>query len=382
MTVTWFVGNGFDLSVGFKTDFDTFVRTYLHGSIPGWSPAGRSRQEKRAIRKGKSMIRRHMRKKVINWSDMELALGQCTEYYTDTDKSRAEFTALRHDLEDSLSQYLRVTTRMGEKDWIRPEHSREIASAFRRALEKPPQGLENSARETVHKLWNLHSAGPLTCNFVNFNFTDVFDRCLQAYQPLSGKPSADGGGRPAVTVRKVFHAHGTVDRAKVLGVGNYFQIANKALQRGTFADGFVKMALYKGIEPNAYLEVKAMLDSSSLLIVTGMSLGKTDSHWWDLVANWLAEQPDRLVVIHWYRPGMELGRGETRIRERNKVDALLCDAIGCGRYPLLVHRFLVTYNEPVFGLRLVPPLPESRLTRAKNWLLAHARRLTGARRAA
>ena len=147
-------------------------------------------------------------------------------------------------------------------------------------------------------------------------------------------------------MRKVFHAHGTVDRAKVLGVSNYFQITNKALQRGSFADGFVKMALYKGIEPNAYQEVKAMLDSSSLLIVTGMSLGKTDSHWWDLVANWLAEQSDRLVVIHWYRPGMELGRGETRIRERNKVDALLCDAIGCGRYPSLVHRFLLTYNEP------------------------------------
>ncbi len=67
---------------------------------------------------------------------------------------------------------------------------------------------------------------------------------------------------------------------------------------------------------------------------------------------------------------------------RTYLDTLLCNAIGCGRYPLLVHWFLVTYNEPVFGLQLVPPLPKSRLKRAKKWLWAQARRLTGARRAA
>ena len=202
MTATWFVDNGFDLSVGFKTGYQEFIKAYLRGRIPGRPPAGRSRPEKRAIRKGKSMIRRHMRKKIINWSDMELALGECTDYYADTDKSRAEFTALRHDLEDSLSQYLRLTTRMGEKDWIRPERSREIAGAFRRVLENPPQGLEDTARGPCIRFGTCTAQGrsPATLS------ASTLPMCLTAACKLTSpraesRWAMEAAGRPLRCVR-------------------------------------------------------------------------------------------------------------------------------------------------------------------------------------
>ena len=82
MDVTYFIGNGFDLSLGLRTGYRSFLREYLKKPVKAARPndpnaaAGLTAVQARAIRRGKRMICEHLRKGCINWSDMEAALGE------------------------------------------------------------------------------------------------------------------------------------------------------------------------------------------------------------------------------------------------------------------------------------------------------------------
>ena len=132
MDVTYFIGNGFDLSLGLRTGYRSFLREYLKKPVKVARPndpnaaAGLTAVQARAIRRGKRMICEHLRKGCINWSDMEAALGECTVYFHNTPESRKAYATLRKDIVTELSQYLIGQARMNSGGVIRRSSTRKL----------------------------------------------------------------------------------------------------------------------------------------------------------------------------------------------------------------------------------------------------------------
>ncbi len=364
MDVTYFIGNGFDLSLGLRTGYRSFLREYLKKPVKVARPndpnaaAGLTAVQARAIRRGKRMICEHLRKGCINWSDMEAALGECTVYFQNTRESRKAYATLRKDIVTELSQYLIGQARMNSGGVIRPEQHPQIADAFAAVLENPLQGLPATDMQQLEPIWKKHSSEPMGCHFISFNYTNVLDKCLNVYRQQN-RCTRQAGAPLSILAHKVFHAHGTVHQGMVFGVSNYFQIKNASLRDKPFGRGIIKPFQCDDNHSDAIQTVQAVLSRSKLLVVAGMSVGVTDSHWWNLVAHWLLENQENHVIIHYYDPCLHVERGDCANEVRTLIDRTLLEAIGAGGYPMISDRFHITMNEKLFGLRLVEqPKPE------------------------
>jgi hypothetical protein len=360
MGVTYFIGNGFDLSMGLRTGYRDFLRAYLRNRLPAAEP--RTAQEARAVWWGKWMIRLRLRRSDVNWSDMEEALGQYTRYYRDTPSSRAAFEALRHDIESSLSAYLIAESRKKSGGLIKPEHYAQVFAAFDRVLKNPLQFLDPGGQRLEGDSVANGAQAPLRCHFISFNYTTVFDDCLNVYRAAIDA-SQGGAEPPPMTVDAVFHAHGLAERAMIFGVSNYDQIDNSALRGKDFADGLIKPRLCESNHNHAEETVLRALRGSRLLVVIGMSVGVTDIHWWEIVGQWLMRSPDNHMIIHYGKPGLHIELGDTAAKVRAMIECTLRRAIGDGRYVDIADRVHITLNQFSFGFRLVDAPPEGRLKR-------------------
>jgi hypothetical protein len=87
MNTLFFIGNGFDLSLGLKTSYNDFYKYYTN-----------QLSKNDSIKELKKSISSDLK----NWSDLELALGK----YTERINSLEEFDSVFEDLSNALSTYL------------------------------------------------------------------------------------------------------------------------------------------------------------------------------------------------------------------------------------------------------------------------------------
>ena len=88
MNTLFIIGNGFDLNLDLKTSYKDFYEYYK-----------KTPSTNEEIRK----LKLDIEKDIINWSDLELALGN----YTEEIEKAEEFEMIFEDLLDHLSKYLR-----------------------------------------------------------------------------------------------------------------------------------------------------------------------------------------------------------------------------------------------------------------------------------
>lgn len=281
MNITFMIGNGFDINLGLKTSYHSFLQHYRH-------PAS---TDTAAILRFKEMIDRNLDK----WSDVELALGACTQHFTG-ERGSDEFFECYDDIFDSLARYLsQAEQRLNS---CKPE---TLGEGVLHALNTWEQGFRTQRKARIDQALIQHSGG-YHYHFLVFNYTRTVDRCLAALpQPHKTGARIHNGNTYANSVGETVHVHGFTDRDMILGVNDRSQIADHDIfaNRLIFdTDRLIKIAANRLYEENTDETAHQLLRESHLLYIYGMSLGDTDQLWWQRIEELMHQRPKLHVIIY------------------------------------------------------------------------------------
>lgn len=292
--ITFLVGNGFDLKAGLKTSYRDFYSYYIEQYPEDW-------------------LAQKISENMDAWSDLELELGRITDQISP--QMEGEFWDSEKNLENALTKYLNAEMeriRFGDAD-IRDKTETQVYRSL--------TGFHMfSQEETMKNVKNImDDAGKQKeYSFISFNYTDTLEQCLNTY-----------GQRFALSLlnissyrdQKVLHVHGSLrDHDMVLGVNDEEQILNK-----NFRDNNSRLCLIKSCINDSYKntrtkDAQAIIDSSDIICIFGMSLGKTDQMWWYSIATWLRKNDSHELIIFSKEEGEYLNRKLLMIQEQKIRD--------------------------------------------------------------
>lgn len=257
------VGNGFDLGLGLKTGYQDFLRSYLNRKL----------KINNVVDKFVSKIRQDKE----SWGDAELAFGQL-DFSSLGEDVESVYRMCIHDFQQSLESYLsdeasRLVISNGQLAGIRKQLALAVISIIGRV------GL--NARFDEKKR--------VVVNILTLNYTDTIDRLLD----FGGKTLRSriyfkhNGSNIEVEFREVVHLHGQIGMGYqvLFGVDNPSQVADEKLRSLCESAGYLLKPQKARIgNLSQYWKGKEILGKSDVVILFGVSFGKTDMSWWDEIA--------------------------------------------------------------------------------------------------
>ena len=285
MNITFLIGNGFDLACGLRTAYTNFVDYYL------MVPSKNLNIE---------LFKKKIEKDLKTWADAEYAFGQYTRIYSP--ERVANFQECRDDFIMQLVEYLGKQERRIDGKFIEAAQS-----DFLNGLVKFDNSLTDDSTETFINLYNNCGIDERTINVITFNYTNVFEKLIKAVSSqdeseiMSFTPLLNGT-RSSDVLGDFIHIHGKRSNPPVIfGVDNESQIANEELKAmPKFVRSMIKPELNNGLHKNLVRRCLKILDNSSIICIYGMSIGLTDTFWWNVIVEWLhADSLHQLIYYAW-----------------------------------------------------------------------------------
>lgn len=303
MNITYLIGNGFDIGLGLKTDYRSFLDGYFRqpneSSEVGW-------------------LKDHILRETELWSDAEIAFGalqfsafggnsfetyeRCLESFVGalsrcliSENGRLQIPAAKQD--EVSARFLNGVLRLGE--YMTPE----CKEYYRKALLQPP---------------------PLMLTFVTFNYTDSLERILglKANAPKEFMVEIEKDKSVKVVVNGVLHAHGSLESDFVFGVDEDKQIADPDVRAYCVRNGGVIKARLEqktGLR-NRKCAMEA-INKANMIITYGLSFGETDRSWWKALYSCFNGRNVPLVVCPFVKEFPDSGYScsyRARMYEREK----------------------------------------------------------------
>jgi len=331
MDITFLIGNGFDLSVGLKTRYTDFYPYYFYQAESPNAPV--------------DVFKESIGKDLITWADAEVALGECTGKYTL--KQAQNFRDCCDDFLSKLSAYLILQ----EKKFT-DINKESVKRCFLKGLTEFQSFLFDQQTAAIDRLLNAHASEGYTYHFINFNYTHCFDKCLEMLGPKGTKLS---GQIYCKKIGELIHIHGAVGdhgHGMIMGVNDKSQVKNKAiLNKCELMLTIIKPMANENNHLDYFQRCLNAIDSSSIICVFGMSLGKTDNTWWKQIGRNLQEHPDRQLILfqqrNGYRPWIF---ADYLIAERETQDLFFKNAdIAKADRDSLRNRIHIVVNVDLFG---------------------------------
>ncbi|MFI3255104.1 MAG: AbiH family protein [Eubacteriales bacterium] len=284
-TVTFMIGNGFDLNLGLPTSYREFYAYYT-------SPEN-CQDDSLIVQNLKSNITENL----TNWSDLETAMGEFSRELSDFEECNLCFK----DITLNLEHYLHEKCNLPEKTDISRvrEISKglptEISEAFR--VNRYFHSMIDHANRQQHYT---------NIGVINFNFTDHVNNLVCSYfdqfdhKFLGKKPKSIKSYSIRIgNDRYHTQIHGKMNRSPIIGVDNVSQLA--IYREGRIsreeAELFTKMKL--NVHADRYWNTNFCMEQlrkSDIIFIYGMSIGETDKIWWDTVIKCLQTPKVNLVI--------------------------------------------------------------------------------------
>lgn len=332
MEITYFIGNGFDLAMGLRTSYRDFVAHYR--KTPTSEPCH-------------LFLNRLIEKDINTWADAEVALGQCTgEFQTGQENL---FCDCYKDFVLSLSKFLKKA----DTSCVIPSEITNIRHHYLLALSSlesfiPP------ARSDLRSALSERNSRPRHYSFLNFNYTNIFDRGLHV---LGDPGDAIYRRTPDIcdTIGRVYHIHGEYKHGMVMGVDNDDQISNKPFtQNATIRQRLIKPEVNGDLNPELVADCKRTISKSQIIIVFGMSIGKTDRTWWTSLGEWLKNDASHQLIIFTYQQHLDARlAGHINAAERDMQNLFLqYTALSAVERDRARRQITVILNSELFGKKL------------------------------
>jgi len=268
MNIVHIIGNGFDLNLGLKTDYKSFYNYYLQAAAK--SPGVE------ALKKGMSDV-------IINWSDLEIALGEYTKHINSTE----EFDEIFEDILNELSDYL-------GKEENTLAITKVPSYKFYEDLWNPQQYLPTSDRNTLVSFKGNRTTSGNDVNIISLNYTQTIERLLNNLK--SRARILNLYADRAVYLNAVEHLHGFLDNRMILGVNDVSQISNSSFHTNEdVLNVLVKPFCNKVSKETTDDKCIKLVNDADLICIFGCSLGDSDKYWWELIGNWL--KGDKKLII-------------------------------------------------------------------------------------
>lgn len=286
MKLLLILGNGFDLNLGMPTSYCHFLKYFMASSAYDGS--------ENSV-KLKSLISNDYDK----WSDLELALGEVSSQFDDAD----DYIEAVETIAQALSVYLSEADK-------RFEPTPDMVKKFVGDIEN----FESYFDLKQQHLWNryLESGYNDTTkweyNVMTFNYTSTVEKLLRmAVDDLGGNMSA---------IKGIEHIHMPLEEGLLMGVNDESQIANRYFQssypvKTTIVKPFVNKEFDDGVDTKC----RKMINDADVILLFGVSLGKTDACWWQYIGNAMLQSHKALIYCP-FDTEKQL-RNKTQILRRN-----------------------------------------------------------------
>ncbi|MEN6420043.1 MAG: AbiH family protein, partial [Clostridiaceae bacterium] len=191
-------------------------------------------------------------------------------------------------------------------------------------------------------------------SIINFNYTHVFDHGIDV---LGRNGVAINGKTPpnCDTIGEVYHIHGKFSHEMVMGVDGDDQIANQDFARNAgIRQRIIKPEINEALNHGLVMDCKKTISKSQIIVVFGMSIGKTDRTWWKSVGEWLKRSKDHQLIIFIHIEGQDTRlAGSINVTERGTQNRLLnFTALTDVEKENVRHQITVVLNCELFGTRL------------------------------
>lgn len=285
MNITFLVGNGFDLNLGLRTTYLDFIKQYKS------TPASESHLID---------LRRNMDENEKLWSDAELAFGQYTRRFLETEADK--FLDCQEDFCMHLVTYLKKEEEILLNSYS--ERKKDIQATFQN-LDSELLRFPSAEKDRIQVVYNRYSDSKVIYNFITYNYTRVLDEYVNSLCKegvVLGNHTSPKGVICNHVLGNVVHVHGTVDKDMVFGVNDESQIANLKLfsQDEYYKNFLIKVSANKMYQENMDAKVHDLLVKSQIIVIYGMSLGATDNIWWNRINDWLEGSQDRHLLVYYH----------------------------------------------------------------------------------
>lgn len=278
MNVAFFIGNGFDLQLGLKTGYKSFLEWY--------TKLDSDDQDIQAFREYLQLQPGEW------WSDAEVAMGQYLEGFTD--ETIAIYFKNIRDFKLRLSEYLSY-----ENLKYHCENDIKVIESFRDFMLKSADDV--MPRPRMFRLNEERKKYNTLIHFVTFNYTDALDRILKKTKQKYGLLDASSNiltGDVATKIGKVYHIHGTLTSSLVMGVDNSGQLSSSNITNlSKLSRTLIKPIVNDELGRSDHEDAISMLRDCNYLFFYGLSFGITDKTWWDLVKKKLINDNHCQAVI-------------------------------------------------------------------------------------
>ncbi|MCL2405507.1 MAG: bacteriophage abortive infection AbiH family protein [Defluviitaleaceae bacterium] len=286
MSLTFILGNGFDLNIGLPTSFRDYLKVYREDSC------------------GESEMLKRFKTKILNdsawedWVDFEEGIGKQSKKFDDRNMEQ-QAKHFVDCLEDFYMHFMKYLIALSKRVNISRDMNAELKKFVKSINLFYTQVSDAKIARTLKNIINGHEV-----NFLQLNYTDIFDRLVDE-SDLDGELQQGNDG-----IRRIgesIHVHGHVKKSyPVMGVGNPSQISNESIRNDPDVKRmFIKQNLLNvlkesnlppGIEMDKALNI---IDKSTVFCIFGSSIGSTDIMWWERIGSWLKDDPknEKYVII-------------------------------------------------------------------------------------
>jgi len=309
MSVLFFIGNGFDVALGLKTQTKDFLTHYVSRKDSKTTPA---------VVKLMCDIESDMRG-LKTWANLEAKLGEYTDGYDDTNVQ--DCIDAYQDIQKCLNDYIKGED-SNAKQAVEEIKSSTVTAIFDEILEFFTDFISKVAKGHNTKIKNCLQANRrghvnpknIYYNFLNFNYTSALELCVGN---IKSPVSSDSFNWTSSEVKSV---HGKIDNYPIIGVDNVSQIKNAAFrEKHDILSLLVKPFILKELQGDEVATATQLINKSCVICIFGMSLGSTDKTWWAYIGNWLIKYANRILVIFSYTREFQSVLSSARLSKEKSI---------------------------------------------------------------
>ena len=338
MHITYLFGNGLDLAWGLKTSYMDF-----YNYLDVLSKDDESLKNNLIYSK---LLEDKNNHKIELWSDYEKRLGEITTIVTDDNKQKFEDDKTQLDL--LLQNYLKIEESKIEMN------SDESLNIITGSFIELVQCHRPSDSNLIVNILKQHPSQPFYFNIISFNYTKtislMFNHKENAISTL--KIAQYPSGSYNSHLLNPFYLHGTLDDGQmVIGIDNNEQIANVSLRNDDFSYLMIKTNL---LEESGYLHLEKFtqtINGSNGICIYGLSVGATDSTYWEIIKKRLLAD-FTILVIYSYIAGYDQTQRhiakDRRIREKIRNQFFENSNATDDEKNILKDKIIVEINHPLF----------------------------------
>lgn len=287
MRVLWLFGNGLDISLGLKTSYYDFYQFLLTLEVKGLI------SENNIIYKQLKHDFEHNKQDL--WSDYELRLGDLTNQISEEDITR--FTDNKIEIDLLLSNYLKSEE---QKLNIDKDRIYEILTNSFSEIANCSRRVDNDA--VIQLLATCHYSN-FHFKAISFNYTKTVSLlwCENLKELKNFRIKDYPNTSYSCLLDSPFYLHGTLDDGEmIIGVNDTSQIINSNLKDNEeLGDVLIKTNLLNNAGQLHFEEFCNNVKNSDIICLYGLSVGKTDSCYWNFLKNRLVGTGAILIIYHY-----------------------------------------------------------------------------------